>query len=489
VLREGWLKVALLLLLAAGLLIGLYLVSRLTSNSPVVYTDPKEHFKYGSTGGEILNGIPYTIWKTLPVIFQLPGGDYRSFGFLYESGRDLPVGVSKRRYRGMDLVSLNCAICHVGSYRSNPAEAPHYVLGMPSNTVDLRAYYEFLFNAAANEKFTAGRILGQAEQMGIHEDFLNRQILRYYAVSLTRTSLLNFASRLNFMLTNPAFGPGRIDTFGPAKALLNFATDSRMPDTEKIGTTDLPSIWYQRQREGLHLHWDGNNDKVQERNRSAAFGTGAFPPTLDRPNMKRVEDFLLDAAPDPYPYPIDKTRAERGKQIYGQLCANCHGPDGKNFGPHQGALGEVTPIERIATDRFRLDSYTAALAVDQNQLYAETSDPNERFSHFRKTFGYANLPLDGIWLRGPYLHNGSVPTLRDLLEPSANRPKLFYRGDDTFDPVRVGFLSTPERNGRKFFAFDTSVRGNGNKGHEGKTYGTDLPPADKDALVEFLKTF
>ncbi len=45
-----------------------------------------------------------------------------------------------------------------------------------------------------------------------------------------------------------------------------------------------------------------------------------------------------------------------------------------------------------------------------------------RYCHYRKTFGYANMPLDGIWLRAPYLHNGSVPTLRALLEPAAKRP-------------------------------------------------------------------
>ena len=55
-----------------------------------------------------------------------------------------------------------------------------------------------------------------------------------------------------------------------------------------------------------------------------------------------------------------------------------------------------------------------------------------RFSHFRKTNGYANMPLDGLWLRAPYLHNGSVPTLRALLFPE-ERPAVFYRGYDVYD--------------------------------------------------------
>ena len=148
----------------------------------------------------------------------------------------------------------------------------------------------------------------------------------------------------------------------------------------------------------------------------------------------------------------------------------------------------MTPIEKIQTDRHRLDSYTEQLCANQSLLYA--AYPAERFSHFRKTFGYANQPLDGIWLRGPYLHNGSVPTLRELLEPAANRRVEFYRGYDVIDRARVGFISdVPDENGRKYFLYDTRLPGNGNAGHEGGEYGTNLSAEDKDAVVEFLKTF
>jgi hypothetical protein len=100
------------------------------------------------------------------------------------------------------------------------------------------------------------------------------------------------------------------------------------------------------------------------------------------------------------------------------------------------------------------------------------------------------MPLDGVWLRAPYLHNGSVPTLRDLLEPAASRPAVFYRGNDVYDPVRLGFVADKaEQGGRKFFRYDTAVPGNANAGHEGRRYGTELSGADKDALIEYLKTF
>ncbi len=132
--------------------------------------------------------------------------------------------------------------------------------------------------------------------------------------------------------------------------------------------------------------------------------------------------------------------------------------------------------------------------ANQNTLYAGYP---WRFRHFRKTNGYANMPLDGIWLRAPYLHNGSVPTLRDLLAPPEDRPDLFYRGYDVFDPEKVGFVSGLERireleglsaEGvrRRYFLFDTAERGNRNGGH---TYGTRLPSGEKAALVEYMKTF
>jgi hypothetical protein len=106
-----------------------------------------------------------------------------------------------------------------------------------------------------------------------------------------------------------------------------------------------------------------------------------------------------------------------------------------------------------------------------------------KFSHFRKTDGYAGMPLDGVWLRAPYLHNGSVPTLRALLFLD-DRPARFYRAYDVYDWNAVGFVSSGPEAEKQGVLFDTSVRGNGNRGH---TYGRDLPARDREAIVEYLK--
>ena len=84
------------------------------------------------------------------------------------------------------------------------------------------------------------------------------------------------------------------------------------------------------------------------------------------------------------------------------------------------------------------------------------------------------------------LHNGSVPSLADLLEPVEARPKQFWRGYDVFDPVRVGFVTERPRGAARAGTFlDMSRPGNSNAGH---TYGTELPAAAKRALLEYLKT-
>jgi hypothetical protein len=99
--------------------------------------------------------------------------------------------------------------------------------------------------------------------------------------------------------------------------------------------------------------------------------------------------------------------------------------------------------------------------------------------------GYQAVLLDGLWLRAPYLHNGSVPSLSALLTPPDARPKKFLRGYDVYDPTNVGFVSSGSEAERVGVEYDTNEPGNSNQGH---TYGTDLSEDQKRALIEYLKT-
>ena len=97
---------------------------------------------------------------------------------------------------------------------------------------------------------------------------------------------------------------------------------------------------------------------------------------------------------------------------------------------------------------------------------------------------YKARPLDGIWATAPYLHNGSVPTLYALLQAPADRPRTFSVGTRVFDPKNVGYATLPQAPGNSF-AFDTSLPGNSNKGHD---YGVGaLTETERLELLEYLK--
>ena len=116
-LRHGWARWLLVVLALPTLLLlgfGLYGMYLLGQNAPVAYADPAEHFKYGSTRGEMESGLPYWIWQVLPRVcgkhLPDPSRGYASLGLIYEAGKDLPVGMSLRRYQGVDRTFLNCAV-------------------------------------------------------------------------------------------------------------------------------------------------------------------------------------------------------------------------------------------------------------------------------------------------------------------------------------------------------------------------------------------
>ena len=477
----------------------LWAVVSVTGDRPVTYADIADHFKYGSIGSEpggslfrLVGGTlpPYWVFKALPSICpeKLPGG-YASVGLITEPGRDLPIGVSRRRRLGVDQVGFNCALCHTSTVRDAPEAPQRIVLGMPANQLDLQPLVTFVLECSQDSRLTRESVLARAREMGDGGPSLfERLLLRVGLLDRLKTQVIDLQSRIAPVLGDrvPRWGRGRVDTFNPYKSIqFNWPLD-RLPPSELIGATDYPSLWNQAPREGMQLHWDGDNDSVDERNLSAALGAGVTPVTVDHAAIKRVRDWIWTLPPPRYPYAIDRALASAGAVLYATHCRSCHADNRFRDGvvAPGTSVGRVVPIADIGTDRHRLDSYTDEFAANQYGLYPESP---YRFERFRKTDGYANHPLDGIWLRGPFLHNGSVPTLRALLDAPEMRPKLFYRGYDVFDQKNVGFVSdVPQAGGQTFSKFDTTLPGNGNGGH---VYGITLSGADKAALVEYLKTF
>jgi hypothetical protein len=462
--------------LMGGIALLVLLVTATRPEPVAAQGDIETHFKYGVVGTEGRVGLPYWMFRVLPIIFadklpNRPGTGWEKIGFLYENPKALrPIGITSEGGFA-DLSGLNCATCHVGSYREAPGAPRRIVLGMPAHQMDLQAYARFLTAAAHDSRWNAATFIAAIEKENPDFGFFEKLAYRFLITGRAQRTIFDREKDNAWFDKRPPQGPGRVDTFNPYKSLFGF--DMTKDDT--VGTADLPSLWNQRIRQDMYLHWDGNNNSVTERNKSAAIGAGATPKTLDVPALERIETWIMDLKPPAFPANrIDAAKASRGQAVYKPACASCH-----DLGAPR--IGQVTPLAEVGTDPERLRSFSAELSKRMNTL---GEGYPWRFTHFRKTEGYANGPLDGLWLRAPYLHNGSVPTLRALLFPE-ERPVEFYRAYDVYDFANVGFISSGPDAAREGVKFDTRLKGNSNAGHD---YGKELTREQKEDLLEYLKT-
>ncbi|HEY6271670.1 MAG TPA: hypothetical protein VIX19_06700 [Terriglobales bacterium] len=469
--QTTWVKAVLALLLVVVALGGYGMWYYLLRAEPDYQgATPQDHFKHGAIGLSTQSRMPYYIWQVLPTMFpeKLPGpGGWASFGFIFEPGQEIPIGFSLRKI-GYPALEANCSLCHTGTYRTAPGDTPKVILGAPAHTLDLEAFQHFLWDCASDPRFTPGNVLDAINQ--VHQtSWFEGLVYRLLIIPVAKHGLLQQKIDYAWEDSRPPQGRGRVDTFNPTKFNV-----FHMPDDGTIGTVDLPQIWNQRPRENLYLHWDGNNNNLHERNYAAAMAVGATPQSVIPASFQEVTDFLLDLQPPAFPFPIDQAKAGRGQAIYERECASCHA-----FGQPQ--TGQVTAIDTIGTDRHRLDSFTEGL-VDR---FHAINSPPFKFDSYRKTNGYSDTPLDGVWARAPYLHNGSVPTLWDLLQPVDKRPATFYTGYDVYDPKNMGFVSSGSDAERVGFKYEVCIPGNSNVGH---AYGTDLKDDEKWDLIEYMKT-
>ena len=465
------------LLMGAGALVGFGAWYKLFRTVPQEFASVEEYFKYGSIGTEDEEGMPYWIWLVLPRMFPeyLPGaGGYESLGVAWEEGRETPVGFSKRTI-GFPRIGINCAVCHTATYRTAADAPPVVVPTGPTVRFDSQGYLRFLANCGSDPRFTPDNILREIRD-NVDLSWIDEQLYRHLIIPRTREALLRQKERYAWTYSRPSWGPGRIDPFNPVK--FNPHVLAIRPDEDStIGNSDIQPLWNMAVREGKSLHWDGLNTSLTEVVLSGAIGDGATRKSLPVERLAELEQFLKSRPAPRYPFAdtLDSDLVRRGEQIFAQHCANCHAAGGARN-------GTVIPLQEIGTDRHRLDMWTADAARRYNG-YARGEDWD--FDAFVKTEGYVAVPLGGLWLRAPYLHNGSVPTLEDLLAPADGRPTVFHRGYDVYAPGGTGFVHDGPDAERHGFRYDTTVAGNGNQGHE---FGTDLPEQEKRALVEYLKT-
>jgi hypothetical protein len=480
-----WRRLAFGLLVVAGTASAVLVYERFFREDPAPYfASDEDHFYFGSIGTESAEGVPYWLWLVLPRVFPdlLPEeGGYASLGFLAKDGHELPIGLSKVTV-GFPRVGINCAACHAASYRSSPDTLATIVPAAASHQTSPQAYVRFLFAAASDPRFNADTLLAEISK-NTRLSFADRLLYRFAIIPTARRGILRQKQAQNWMDSRPEWGRGRIDPFNPVKFRM-----LQQPIDATIGNSDMVPVWALARREGQAYHWDGLNTNLREVVLSSALGDGSTKQWVDRDlqhwddadvrtrsSLRRITDYLLKVPAPAYPYPVDKALAATGAGVWASECAECHGKGGKR-------TGTIIPQPEIGTDRHRMDMWTPSAATAYN---AFGEGHSWKFSNFRSTKGYVTMPLDGLWVTGPFLHNGSVPSLADLLEPAAARPKQFWRGYDVFDAVRVGFVSTSPEAQRSGTFVDTSRPGNSNAGHD---YGTTLPAEAKRALLEYMKT-
>jgi RoxA-like, cytochrome c-like len=363
----------------------------------------------------------------------------------------------------------------------------------------------------------------------------NRGLLEARVAALRNVATLKRSLRLS-----TAEGYGRLDAFGIGRdELFGSNPGNAMPADAPVS---LPHLW------GMEytgwLQWGANTDSVMERNIGQALGVGAladpktFASTLKIDNLHRMEQLAYKLTPPAWPTsfpPIDTARAGLGKGLFVEHCAPCHETyktDGQlrtyqlfsfaetgtdpltaiNFElPVALADGTVRPFPYAALDlitNIKLKAYQDAgydsAKVAELEHRRVRSGPqweptfraplldSEKFADTAGRKVYRAKTLVGIWATGPFLHNGSVPTVYDLLSPAASRPVTFPIGTREYDPAKLGIQIDPSNYalapGQAPFTFDTRLPGNWNTGHEWKFY-PDLNEEKRYAIIEFLKTF
>lgn len=394
-------------------------------------------FLYDAFGTEILDAWPPAdfmvgLMKSEPAVF---GNQYASFGFLPDPNDDLPIGL-KRGLNDPTKIRETCAICHVATLPDG-----RVWFGAPNGKLDFSR-----FRVEVNKRWVAA---GHAPIMSALEE-----------------------------QKAGALGPGR------------FGAESS--DYPYVVQADIPPYFSLAQR--THLNYIGTGSNVRTEVFFSIYSAGAGSPTeatakVPFPTDERVDMFVsfFGAMAAPVGPAQDATLVSQGKAVFDAAkCGSCHhveniGLDGivtydKDPAGKERLPGEdpAFPHGSIRTDILHRVLIDGSVGPDAGAPSPDAGPDTGYadlltfiFSHklqVSQTDGYRPSDLHGVWATAPFLHNGSVPTLEDLLKKATDRPTTF---------MREGFL------------VDTTVLGGSNQGHE---FGTDLSDADKTALVAYLKS-
>lgn len=353
------------------------------------------------------------------------------------------------------------------------------------------------------------------------------------AADLSRNLLLiiaeaeYFIAQGQFPLTTRE-GFGRLDAFGTVRYLIAPEESRGLPFSAPVS---VPHLWGTGQKKWLH--WNANTNSTLQRNMIQSLGMGALsaPGGVNNillPNLHQLE-VIAETIPAPeWPVavfgPLDINLLARGEELYESRCAFCH--DAGQIDPATGLVEyPLFTLVKTGTDPNHALNFhqpvggkSLAQALSEESIKLQTwyyrfRDPRHpvpKATQIQWGGGearmpavwrdplaagedrpvYAALPLTGVWATAPYLHNNSVPALRDLLKPAAERPMIFRVGQRDYDPQNVGYAQPDNlSNVSELELFDTHDAGNSNAGHDGPAFGAEgLTSEDIDALLEYLKS-
>lgn len=277
--------------------------------------------------------------------------------------------------------------------------------------------------------------------------------------------------------------------FGVALAALrdrDMQVDRSLPDPKLLHhDMDAPPFWNVKKKRSLYA--DGfapkNHRVLMQFLMLPSNGPEKF--TEWEPDFEAIQAWIESVPVPKYPFEINQELARQGAELFREHCSECHGTYTKDAPYEQ----RVVPMSVVKTDPLRWE----ALTREHRQWMQDGW-----MSRYGKDavdvepVGYVAPPLDGIWASGPYLHNGSVPTLWHVLHPE-QRPKVWLRSEDGFDREKVGLevttlevlpdtAKTPYERRRYF---DTRAVGKSAQGHD---FPNRLTEAEKVRVLEYLKT-
>ena len=364
----------------------------------------------------------------------------------------LPMGLRPTRDRkGTPSVGIDCMLCHGGAVFGKA------VIGLPNTSLDLAALFRDLDRADGGFglfPYRLSNVRGTTEATGT----------AVFLISLRDGDL-------HHRIPPAPLGP-------PPDQLCE----------------DAPAWWLLHRKRTMY--YNGQIDARAVRPlMTFMLSPGASADIFERyePTFRDIQQFLLTIRPPKYPLAIDAELAERGRVVFEENCARCHG----TYGPPGRYPNKVVPLEKIGTDPSLVRGLTPAIEEHfRAGWFAREPGPDGKPFPLHYNSGYQAPPLDGIWATAPYLHNGSVPTLYHVLKSTA-RPRVFTRSYGTdwsdYDPKQVGWRVTELTNPLPSTAspqevrrvYDTSQPGRSNAGH---TFGDDLTDSERWAVIEYLKT-